>query len=140
MKKVAVITLIVVAGVFVWSIANRLSADAIGLALGILLGVMAGIPTALLVLAAGRRRTPDAEDEDLGERHAQGRNGYPYPMFPQQPPVIVLTGPAPQQPQGSSMVDSYAYPARGALPGPAGLAGERAFKVVGEQEEWLDDF
>ncbi len=46
-------------GATVWQIGSRLSSDAIGMGVGVLFGIMAGLPTALLVLATGRRRDSD---------------------------------------------------------------------------------
>ena len=67
--------------------------------------------------------------------------------FPYQPPVIVLAAPqaapapAPQWPHPQT-VDSVGYPVRQALPGPGAPAasGGRVFKVVGEKEEYLDEW
>jgi hypothetical protein len=148
MKKLAVLILLILVGVFVWSIVNRLSADALGMAVGLGFGALAGIPTALLVLAAGRRgRAKDDDDEEEGPRYQQGRLGHsPYGQpHPYQPPVIVLAAPqaAPPQPWGQPQtVDSVGYPVRPALPGPGapGAQGGRAFKVVGEKEEWIEEW
>ena len=139
MKKLLVFCVLVVVGVIAWNIASRLSPDAVGMAVGMMFGVMAGIPAALLVLAAGRRRIELDEDED---RRGQSRqSGYAYPAFPQQPPVIVLAGP-PAQASSQPTVDSYGYPVRPALPGPGAGASPhaRAFKVVGEKEEWIEEW
>ena len=54
---------------------------------GVAFGVMAGIPTALLLLASNRR--------DAAERPRQLDAP---PGYPQQPPVIVLTGGSHQAP------------------------------------------
>lgn len=146
MKQLAVLTLLVVAGLLAWLFASRLSADALGMAVGLVFGVLAGVPAALLVLAAGRRRR--AEDDEEGEDDMRGRYGHPqgYPhAF--QPPVVVVTAPqaAPQQWAGPQTVDSVGYPVgypvRQALPGPnvPGVNG-RTFKVVGEKEEWLEEW
>ena len=143
MRKVAVVSIIVVFGILVWSIGNRLSADAVGMAVGMTFGVLAGVPTALLVMAGGRRNADygeQDEEEREPQRLAQGAYGYPPPY---QPPVIVLTAPQ-AQPQWSpaSTVDSVGYPVRQALPGPGapGAPGGRSFKVVGEKEEWIDEW
>lgn len=162
MKQLAVLTLLFIGGLLAWLFASRLSADALGMAVGLIFGVLAGVPTALLVLAANRRRTADYDEddeEDAASRYGQGRGA---PALPFQPPVIVVTSPqaAPQQwggaqqwpgPQqwssgqgwpGPQTVDSVGYPVQQALPGPGAAAGsrERSFKVVGEKEEWLDEW
>jgi hypothetical protein len=156
MKQLAVVTVLLVGGVLAWLLGSRLSADALGMAVGLLFGVVAGIPTALLVLASGRRRRAEAEDEEEEQPggypaaygHGRGmQQGYPF-----QPPVIVLA--APQQaapfpqpwphPQSAypQTVDSVGYPVRQALPGPGAPAapGGRVFRVVGEKEELLDEW
>jgi hypothetical protein len=103
------------------------------------------VPTALLVLAGGRHfGGSDEQEEDLEQRApqqlAQGAYGYPPPY---QPPVIVLAAPQAQHPWSSAAtVDSIGYPVRQALPGPGvpNASGGRAFKVVGEKEEWVDEW
>lgn len=148
MKKLVALILLVILGVFVWSIASRLSADALGMAVGLSFGALAGIPTALLVLAASRRGGARHDDDDEEEAQWDQRRlpAHPYGQpHPYQSPVIVLAAPqqAPApQPWPYPTVDSVGYPARQALPGPGAPAaqGGRAFKVVGEKEEWIDEF
>lgn len=142
MKQLAVLTLLLIAGLLAWLFGSRLSADALGMAVGLIFGVLAGVPAALLVLAANRRPSRD-DDDDGGEEDAvRGRFGPPAANpYGYQPPVIVVTSPQPAQPHwpGPQTVDSVGYPVRQALPGP-GPASGRAFKVVGEKEEWLDEW
>jgi hypothetical protein len=156
MKQLAVLALLIIGGLLAWLFASRLSADALGMAVGLVFGVLAGVPAALLVLAANRRRTPDYDDD--GEEEEARRYGAPHAAhaMPFQPPVIVVASPqaAPQQWPGAQQwpgqqqwpgpqtVDSVGYPVRPALPGPQAPAGprERTFKVVGEKEEWLDEW
>jgi len=152
MKQLAVVTALMIAGVLAWLFASRLSADALGMAVGLLFGVLAGVPTALLVLASSRRRQhEDDEDDDEVAPQGYGQSGYGQRAFgqpyPYQPPVIVLAAPqaapapAPQWPHPQT-VDSVGYPVRQALPGPGAPAasGGRVFKVVGEKEEFLDEW
>ncbi len=150
MKQLAVVTALMIAGVLTWLFASRLSADALGMAVGLLFGVLAGIPTALLVLASNRRRRrEDDEEEEEPAPQGYGQPGYGQRAlgqpFPYQPPVIVLAAPqaapAPQWPHPQT-VDSVGYPVRQALPGPGAPAasGGRVFKVVGEKEEYLDEW
>lgn len=63
MRIVAIVAIVVVAAL-AWSIVNRLSADAIGMALGLGFGVLAGIPAAVLVFVASRRRPFYDYDDD----------------------------------------------------------------------------
>ena len=55
MKKIALLLVVDFVAAGGWSIGSRLSSDALGMGVGILLGVLAGLPTALLVIAAGQR-------------------------------------------------------------------------------------
>ncbi len=137
-----------------WRIAGQLSADAIGMAVGVLFGVMAGLPTALLVMASNRRREQEREAREEAaarrrqnqQQHPQGYYGGHGPGYA-QPPVIVLA--APGQPMGQGYGQpgygqpGYGYPYGGgmrpALPGPDAV-DVRQFKVVGEKEEWVDEW
>ena len=87
------VLLLVMAGVFAFVVGSRLSADAVGMAIGVLFGVLAGIPTALLVLASGRRRRAEEDEEELDDGYAgrYGRRGaHPYGAFPPRPPSSSL--------------------------------------------------
>ena len=141
MKRFVLIICLVFVAVAGWRIGDRLSSDAIGLAIGVLFGIMAGIPAALMVLAANRRR---ADAEEMPRTNGQGRlpqNGYGYGAFPQQPPVIVLAGhPGLGHPPAQQEYTGYDQPTRYALPAPRDQAEARKFKVVGEKEEWIDEW
>jgi len=136
-------------------VGQRLSTDAVGMAIGMLLGVLAGVPAALLVLVAGRRRRNDAfddEEEEIdGSDRRRGRYATPYPALPSQAPVIIFAPPTTQAPYGGEHPGgSYANGGYGAhpslqhralpAPGQRTIDGGRAFKVVGEQEEWLTEW
>ena len=149
MKKIIVLCGLVFIGMAGWRISEQLSADAIGMALGVLFGVLAGLPVALLVLASNRRRERD--DEDPMPRGGRGRQqmlppGYGYPIPAQQPPVIVLAGhPNAMSQQGNPYGYDQGYPQqRRLLPGPQDMhqemPPERRFKVVGETEEWIEEW
>jgi len=141
MKRFVLISCLVFVAVAGWRIGDRLSSDAIGMAIGVLFGIMAGIPAALMVLAANRRR---AEAEEMPRAQGPGRlpqNGYGYGAFPQQPPVIVLAGHAgPSQMPAQHDYAHFDQQARYALPAPRDQAEARKFKVVGEKEEWIDEW
>lgn len=68
---VTIISLLVIAcaGAYV---ASRISPDAVAMSVGMLFGVLAGIPTALLMLASGRRSPAgdyrDATDDNFARR------------------------------------------------------------------------
>ena len=142
MKTAVVVAVVLVIGVFAWSIANRLSADAIGMALGLGFGVLAGIPAALLVFVASRRRAPWEEDDD------EEMAARPYLPYGGQSPVVIVTAGAAQQPANAAAYnaqDNYGYPSvdmqpRLALPGPGHHVGQpRVFRMIGEADETIDD-
>jgi hypothetical protein len=106
------------------------------MAVGMLFGVLAGIPTALLMLASYRRRHRDEEDEETEDSRYRNSPAYAF-----QPPVIVVTGAqSPQQlPASHSMapqVPMYQASSMSAWSGNQG--GNRAYRLVGEQDEWLE--
>lgn len=133
---------LVFVAVAAWRVGGSLSADALGMAVGVLFGVVAGLPAALLVIASGRRR--EAERDDQSERHKQSLPAYSggYPPGYGQPPVIVLAGNGIQPPQGYGQGYGQGYPAQNhyALPAPRETVDVRQFKVVGEKEEWVDEW
>lgn len=45
-----------------YGLSQRLSADALSMAIGVLFGVLAGVPTALLMMASGSRRNDEPSD------------------------------------------------------------------------------
>jgi hypothetical protein len=58
-----------------------------------------------------------------------------------QPPVIVLAGNGvPGQVSSQYSQDVHAGRERHALPAPAETVDVRQFKVVGEKEEWIDEW
>lgn len=136
MKRLLILAVLIFVGVAGWRLGDRLSPDALGMAIGIVFGVMASIPAALLVLAAGRR-ADGYRDAGAHRRYDRTRR------LPAQPPVVVVTAPP---------MNGYAgYPGgngRGYDPGymlPAGqqvieAPADRQFKVVGEEENWIDDY
>lgn len=156
MKRLLLLLLISFVAAAGWSIGSRLSSDALGMGVGILLGVLAGLPTALLVIAAGRGGRQDEPDFPMERDEGYGAHG----RFQPQPPVIVLANPgmAPGYPgQGQMGYGQQGYGQQGygqqgygpggydpqrALPGPdqAIPLSQRQFKVVGEQEEWVEDW
>ena len=143
MKRIIVLISLVFVSVVAWRIADRLSADAVGMAVGVLFGVLAGVPAALFVLAAGRRRETDAETERYGNMGGpRGRRMDPYGYGPYgngqliPPPVIVVTAngtPGQHATAGWEGSPSRMLPVNDAV-------DVRQFKVVGEKEEWLDEW
>ena len=128
MKRALLFAIVVIGCVAVWRLGSRLSTDAVGLAVGVLLGVLASIPASLLILASSRRRDDRADEApDWEDRRARAA-----PLY--QPPVIVLagTGAVHQPPQLAAPAPAQAV--QGWPPSPAA----RQFKIVGEEERWLE--
>lgn len=125
MRRVFLLLLLLVVSMVVWRLGERLSADALGMAIGIVLGVLASVPVSLILAASGRRR----EDED--EHIERVRTEPAQPVYP--PPVIVLTGHSPA-PSGRGSFDSRGYAVSPWLQTPT----QRRFKLVGEEERWIE--
>jgi hypothetical protein len=151
MKRFIGLLLLVFIGVVGWRVGGSLSSDAMSMAVGVLFGVLAGVPTALLLLASERRRSAPDEPrrESWGRDRGSQAGGYlpgsGYPPYPQQAPVIVLTGaPAPIQQPGYGMPaqsDPRGFRQGQDWGGEPRLEGaRRQFKVVGEKEAWLDEW
>lgn len=108
------------------AVGSRMSADAMSVVVGVACGVLASIPTSLLLLWVLARRSQGVE------RAGQAGMGNYFP-----PVVVVNPGPGYGMPAyGSS---PHALTAGGYAP-PAPLpAGQRSFKVVGDEETMLDE-
>lgn len=136
MRKFVILTLIMALSVFAWLVAERLSPDAVGMAVGMLFGVLAGVPTALLMMAGNRRRRDEDDDEE--QQYANGYGRYAMNPYAHQAPVIVLTAPQMQQPP---MIDATAYPSRSISQAPPpNQPGARQFRLVGEREEMIEEW
>ncbi|GIV74540.1 MULTISPECIES: hypothetical protein [Caldilinea] len=124
MKRILLLLLLLVGSVVVWRLGERLSADALGMAIGIVLGVLASIPASLMIVASGRRR----EEEDEQVERAR-----PEPLQPlYQPPVIVLAGHSFAQ-GGRAPLDLSDRSSPWSQTRP-----QRRFKLVGEEERWIE--
>lgn len=131
MKKFFIVAVLLFCAALGWGVGQRLSSDALSMAIGVIFGILAGIPAALLVMAATRRseRSPETQRRTEG---VPGGNSY-------QPPVIVVSPPMGGYPGG------YGQPApkevHGYLPATPSFVdghGRREFRVVGSEEEWED--
>lgn len=136
MKRFLGLIVLVFIGTAGWRVGNSLSSDAISMAVGVLFGILAGIPAALLLLAAERRR-PARPTREYGHEYSRvgGAPHHDGRYLPPQPPVIVVTGApgATAQPYAGFPGDQQpAQPAPWEIQRPV-----RQFKVVGEQEEWM---
>ena len=112
-------------------IGQRMSTDAMAVVIGVVFGVAASIPTSLLVVAAtrGRREEPRRPGPD------------PRPAVTAPPQIYVVTPPMHHPNQTAAPWFGYGGIVPQLLP-PQGdfLSAEssRRFKVVGEDEHWLD--
>ncbi len=135
MKTALLLIVLVFVGVIAWQIGEKLSSDAISMGLGVLFGMLAGLPAALLVLAGGRGRNGGRQANAQSRSEMQSYQ----PPYGAQPPIIVLTGQGMAPPQQSSGYGtgqpSHAQPGWTPEHRP-----ERHFKVVGETEEWIDEW
>lgn len=154
MKKFFGLICLILVGTVGWRIGETLSSDAISMALGVFFGVLAGIPAALLVVASDRRQGTGRGAHAYGMTH----HAPAYPAAP--PPVIVLNGggaPLPQPGPHRHTGQQYAYHEHfdprqhdprflyqqqqfAMAGGPDGARPARRFKVVGEQEEWIEEW
>lgn len=130
MKKLLIVGVVVFCAGAGWSLGQKLSADALSMAIGVFFGILAGIPAALLVMAATRR----------SERQPEPRKVGPEPVAPAyQPPVIVVSPPFAGgmggYGAGNNMSQNY-------LPSPAAMSAQpsrREFRMVGTDEDWVDE-
>ena len=133
MRRLIGLTVLVAAVAMAVVIGQRMSTDAMAVAVGVVFGVAASIPTSLLVVAATRSR----REEGYRPRRDELR---PPPPAPQ----IYVVNPGTQP--GQANVPWLASGMQGQwpdVPGSNGLyaAGQppRRFKVVGEDDRWLDE-
>ena len=153
MKRLLILCALVFVGVLGWRVGSAMSSDAIGIAVGVVFGVLASIPAALLMLVAGRRAERRQEWEGEGPRgqggqHAQRGQG----QYGGYPPVVIMTPPNMPMPQGQANQYAGYYggqngaylpqPNGMALPGPSAgqMPSQRQFRVVGEEEEWVEEW
>ena len=103
-------------------VGQRMSSDAMAVAVGVMFGVAASIPASLLIVAATRGRRPE-----------YGRAADPPPV---QTPQIYIVNPGTQGGQKAAAPWLQA-----GLPAPTDFfPGQppRRFKVVGDDEQWLE--
>ncbi len=125
-KTGSIIVVAAFAVTLAYYIGNRLSAEAISVAIGVVLGMAASIPVSLGLLIALTRQRERDEDREIEPPYRQAPYGSPRP---QMPPVIVIAPPANQygQPQ-----PPYSYPAPAGYPG---LSPEQYQEVV-DNRDW----
>jgi hypothetical protein len=145
MRQFFVVGVLVAGGVLAWKIGDTLSSDAISMGLGIFFGMLAGLPAALLVMAASRRR--DYVEQGYGSTRRGGDGGYgsangggAYGGFNSQPPIIVVTAPG-MLPQGPVDPRGQQANAMGLPMWPTGAPRPaRQFHVVGERDEMVEEW
>ncbi len=131
MKKLLGFSLLAASVTLAIIIGQRMSTDAMAVAIGVVFGVAASIPTSLLIVAATRSRR-----EEPITYHRPDFTPGPVQAPPPQIYIVSPNGsqqvPAPWQAAGLS--------AQLPLPPHSYAAGEsgRRYKVVGEDEHWLD--
>lgn len=138
MKRLAVIVLLIFVGFAGWRAGGVLSTDAMSMAVGVVFGVLASIPAALLILAATRRSAPS-------EPPAEQRAGLRQPQMggAGQMPIVIVAPPN-YAGYGPSAGNQFAQ-LPGPQPGPWQMSPqpvrqERAFTIIGERTESIDDF
>lgn len=144
MRQILVVGVLVGGGVLAWRIGDTLSSDAISMGLGIFFGMLAGLPAALLVMAASRRRDYVEQPHSGGRRSGDspyGNGAYgSYGAYNGQPPVIVVTAPN-MLPQANGDPRAQQQAGMGlpmwptSAPRPA-----RQFHVVGEREDLVEEW
>ncbi len=129
----AVVALLIFVGFAGWRAGGVLSTDAMSMAVGMVFGVLASLPAALLMLAA-TRRSNQAEPPSPRSQSPQASGQMPIVVV--APPAYLGYGqPAANQfaQLPSAQANGWAFPPQAARP-------ERAFTIVGEQAEHVDDF
>jgi len=132
MRRLIGIGALVFVGVLAWRVGGMLSPDAIGLATGLVFGLLAGLlPAALFILTASRRQRMEHPDDDHYPKNSQRLQYYP-----QQPPVIVVTGAQGAHAQPPAL-PAHANPYQAATPWTTPRP-ERAFRIVGERDDLVE--
>ena len=133
MRRLIGVTILVAGVVLAVTVGQRMSTDAMAVAIGVVFGVAASIPTSLLVVAATRSRREEGYRPPRDELR-------PPPPAPQ----IYVVNPGTQSGQGN--LPWLASGMQGQWPGVPGSNGlyaagqpARRFKVVGEDERWLEE-
>lgn len=142
-KTGTVLVLMAFALSLAYYVGNRLSTDALNMAVGVLCGMGASIPVSLgLLLALTRKR--DADQSDTGDVQNEVPETSPAVAWPatrpaqqQQPQIIVI---APPQGQAYPGQAPYGYPLNGAAAYPYSQAmheeviDSRDWKIIGDDE------
>ena len=115
MRKLAIVVLLAFAVTLGVVVGDRMSTEAMAVAVGVVCGVAAGIPMSVLIMAALTRR----RDAEYGPSQTMpSRRPAPYP------PIVVIQGGSPAP--SSLSAPYYTQPAE---------ATPRQFRIVGEDVE-----
>ncbi len=137
MKKLLALSIIAAGVTLAVVIGQRMSTDAMAVVVGVVFGVAASIPTSLLIVAATRGRRDDSRYSSAGVR-SMG----PDPRPPAIAPQIYVVSPPMQHP--GQTIAPWLTPGgmMPQLPPPQdsyfSADSSRRFKVVGEDEHWLE--
>lgn len=130
MKKSIGLALVAASVALAVVIGQRMSTDAMAVVIGVVFGVAASIPTSLLIVAATRGRRQEPPPISPPEYHAA-----PTPQAP--PPQIYIVSPS-----GTQQAPWLPGGMQAQLPMPPnsyyGNDSSRRFKVVGQDEHWLE--
>ena len=137
MRRLLALSIIAAGVTLAIVIGQRMSTDAMAVVVGVVFGVAASIPTSLLIVAATRGRRDESRYSSTATRSIG-----PDPRLPAVAPQIYVISPSMQHP-GQAAVP-WQIPG-GMLPqlpppqnGTFSADSSRRFKVVGEDEHWLD--
>lgn len=142
MKRLIIVALLIFVGFAGWQAGGVLSSDAMGMAVGVVFGVLASLPAALLILVANRRSARQEPPTPRSSPQNQPQTGQG------QMPIVIMAPPAQpgfaQPGFGQSGGQQYAQlpaPQSGNWGVPSQPArAERAFTIVGEQSEQMDEW
>lgn len=106
-------------------VGNRMGGEAMAVVVGVVCGVAASIPMSLLILLVVNRSKRQQENPDAQVAQLRPQGNYP--------PVIVVQGGAPNNNPWSTVPGAGYGEAPYDSPSPALEAGERKFRLVGEE-------
>lgn len=111
LKTGTVLILAAFAVTLAYQLVDRLSSDALNVAIGVLFGIAASVPVSLGLLIALTRERAHARQDELRDEPAPAPT-YVAPRLPQAPQIIVLAPPQSPYAQGNG----YAPPGGAAFP------------------------
>ena len=86
-KNTLIFTGILVSGVIVWRVSERLSSDAVGLAVGVFLGVLAAVPICFVLMSNSRRREAEYQASVYRQMNDQKERISP----PAVPQIVIIS-------------------------------------------------